>query len=156
MGKRSPGASAVRAAMSLSATRPADPLSCCNVCGQPSDSLSLWYEHDEWDQMYTTGNLSDYFVYIGKDHPACIKKMEAHPRLYGEGRGDPGAFPRLCGPCVHRRGLACAHPDLRKNGGAGLLVNLYDPLRGAIVCSSRGRVTVVNHALKCAGREERK
>lgn len=151
--KRKPPASVIQSRMALSAARLADPLSACNICGEPSDSLAVWREHDEHDRPI---DGTDYLVYIGKDHKKCLKRMDDHPRLYAEVRGEPGSFPRLCGPCRYRDGLACRHPKLKANGGDGLLVNLADPLRGAIVCMGGGRrAVVVHHALKCEGREER-
>lgn len=148
---KKPTATSIAAAVPLSkaAARPADPITACNVCGHESDSLSVWREHDEWDRPLSG---TEILVFIGKDHSACIKAMEAHPRLYDEVSGDAGHFPRLCGPCEARKGLACAHPDLKTNGGPGLLVHVSDPMRGAIVCGSRGRIRIVKHAITCAGR----
>lgn len=126
-----------------------DPIRQCNVCGLSSDSLAAWREHDERDLPLDGAR---FLVFIGKDHPACIKAMDKHPRLYAEVRGEPGTFPRLCGDCSLRRGLECSHPKLRANGGDGLLVNLDDPLHGAIICGRGGRITPVNHALTCEGK----
>jgi hypothetical protein len=136
--------------LSKASMRPADPITICNVCASSSDSLAVWREHDLRDQPIEG---VDALVFIGKDHPACIKVMEAHPLLYAEVRGDPGTFPRLCGNCELRRGVTCTHPDLKANGGPGLTVKLDNPLRGVIICGSRGRLTVVNHALSCTGRK---
>lgn len=154
---KKPTATSIAAAVPLSKgpARPADPITACNVCGQPSDSLYVWREHDELDQPLTG---HEALVFVGNDHKACIKTMEAHPRLYAERRGDPGHFPLLCGPCTFRSGFGCTHPDLRANGGPGLSVQLSNMFKGAIFCGGRrggglGRIPIVNRAMSCAGQK---
>lgn len=132
--------------------RPIDPMAGCNVCGEPAEELAAFLEHGAGDKPPPEDQRHAALVFIGRGHRACMKVLEAHPRLYAEVRGDPGHFPLLCGPCQNRDGMACKHPDLRANGGAGLSVSLSDPLRGAIICGSRGRITVVNRAMSCKGR----
>lgn len=143
MGK--PDVRAIRAAVPLSASVSRRQFVC--ICGRSSDRLALWREHDERD-MPIPGNQA--LVFIAADHADCNKTMRKHPRLYAEQRGDPGSFPTLCGPCTYRQGLGCTHPDLKQNGGQGLLVNLRPTVpHNAIVCpppSLRAR------ACECAGR----
>lgn len=137
--------------LTLLATRAPDPIMSCNICGHEAAELGAWREHDARDKpLIGTESL----VFIGNDHPACIKAMEAHPRLYAEEMGWPGHLPRLCGPCTFRQGMACSHPDLRSNGGKGLLITMHDPLRaaGVIICG-RNRPRYVRHALECPGRK---
>jgi len=131
-----------------------DPLAACNVCGKPAETLIAWRECDEHDKPIAgVGAL----VYIGADHTDCDKALADHPRLYSETRGEPGAFPLLCGPCVHRRALACLHLSLKVNGGDGLKIMLHSPngLAGVIICS-RGRGggcwTPPQVAKECEGR----
>lgn len=154
MGK--PSAAKIRAVVPLTnrAERGDDPLRFCNVCGRevdPSDlPTSVWREHDERDKPLA-GAGALVFVGTGRDHAACQKELEEHPRLYAEEGGAPGCFPRICGPCVHRRGIACMHQDLRANGGAGLAITLEG--LGGIVCSRKhGCWSPPRHAIKCAGR----
>lgn len=151
---KKPSAAAIRAAEPLSTTGaraiPAGQPFGCSICGRPTDSPTLWRESDERDQPIEGEQA---LVFIGRDHAACMKRMEAHPRLYVEERGDPGHFPRLCGDCPFRRSLGCSHPDLKANGGGGLKVMLANMLRGAIVCTKGGRIREVNHALECVGKE---
>ncbi len=128
----------------------ADRLAVCNVCGRPSEQLGAWRAHDERD-VPIAGDRA--LVFVGVDHPACRKHLDEHPRLFGEEMGEPGHLPLLCGPCTHRAGLACQHPDLKSNGGPGLLIDLHDPLHGAIICGAQGRIRLVRRALKCAGQE---
>lgn len=154
---RSPGVDAVRAvpALSLARARHPDPLASCNICDFASEHLGAWREHDEWD-VPVQGAAA--LVYIGKDHPKCIKVMESHPRLYAEDAGLPGSFPRLCGPCVLRKGLACTHQDLKANGGAGLKVSLTNAFGGAILCGPGGCRVALREAMGCDGqmlRDER-
>ncbi len=145
---KKPSAAVIVASAPLSTKPWHDPLIQCNVCGAETDSLTAWCTHDERDQPIE-GN--EALVFIGRDHPGCIKIMENHPRLFTEERGEPGHFPKLCGGCRNRVGLECVHPKLKSRGGPGLLVQISDPLRGAIVCGSRGRINVVKHAFACEG-----
>ncbi len=145
---KKPNASAIRSAPPLSSKPWHDPLIQCNVCGAEADSLTAWRTHDERDQPLEG---VDALVFIGRDHPGCIKVMENHPRLFAEERGEPGHFVKLCGGCRNRVGLDCVHPKLKSNGGPGLLVQISDPLRGVIVCTGRGRMNVVKHAFACDG-----
>lgn len=129
---KKPSAKAIAAAMPLTARRPVEPIGVCNVCGQPSADLGLWVEHDTRDKpIKGTGA----YVYIARDHDACYKAMADHPRLYVEIMGGPGHFAMCCGPCSNRDGWSCRHPDLKANGGPGLLVHLrWSVPYGAIVC----------------------
>jgi len=132
--------------------RGVDPIAVCNVCGEPSRELGVWREHDERD-LPLAGDA--HLVFIGRDHAACQKAMEKHPRLYEEVRGAPGHFPRLCGDCVQRRGFACTDPRLTSNGGEWLTVTLSGFGVGMILCGVRGRrgcYTPLTHATKCEGR----
>jgi hypothetical protein len=127
----------------------------CGICGQGSDSLALYRECDVVDKPYP-GDES--LIFIGRDHAGCMRAMDAHPRLYIEESGNPGNFPALCGECTWRVDLRCEHPDQFVKGGPGLLVELTDPLRGAIVCGTdsqgrRARIRMVNRAVSCAGQE---
>lgn len=132
--------------------RPSDPMAGCNVCGQPAEEFEIFLEHGAGDLPPPEFARLSALVFLGIGHRECYKVLEKHPRLYARVRGNPGHFPLLCGPCTNREGLECKHPDLRANGGAGLSVNLSDPLRGAILCGSRGRITVVTRAMSCVGR----
>ncbi len=144
---KKPPATAIRAAMQLSAQRPEDPLSACNICGCASDDMGAWREHDERDQPIAG---DDYVVFIGKDHSGCMKVMKKHPRLYAEEAGRPGHFPALCGPCRFRRDLGCTHPELKANGGPGLLVTIDQGFpKNVIICPPP---RIVRHARACKGR----
>lgn len=144
----------IRAAEPLTASpfRGADPLARCNVCGEAAAELRLWRECDEHDQPRPG---LEALVFLGRDHPDCHRRLQAHPRLYIEERGEPGHFPRLCGPCAHRQGPACRHPDLRTNGGAGLKVDLSSGFpRGTICVLTRGGGGLpTQHAVACAGHQ---
>lgn len=140
----------IRAARPLTAGRDPDPPSCCNVCHLGSRQLGVWRERDEYDKpVEGTGAL----VFIGKDHPTCLKIMENHPRLYEEEEGQPGWFPALCGPCRLRDGLACRHTDLKENGGAGLQVM---PADVRICRRPRSESFSIRTWVECKGRDLRK
>lgn len=151
--KAAKGAAAIRLSGPLS-TIPlsADRMACCNVCGRATDALTLWRAHDEHDRPID-GDRALVFLGAGGDHDACRKKLEDHPRLFDQGAGHPGCLPALCGPCGYREGLACTHPDLKANGGAGLKIEVSG-LSG-VVCFGRGRGgcrTILQPAVSCAGR----
>jgi hypothetical protein len=150
---KKPAASVIRSTVPLTQRpeRGADPLAGhCNVCGLPADPVLLqaWREHDERDLPI---HGPDALVYLDSSHKDRKKILDDHPRLYAEDAGTPGAFPKICGPCVNRRGLGCAHPDLRANGGDGLRVQISDPFRGAILCGRHGQIRPVKHAFGCDG-----
>lgn len=131
---KKPSPAAIQAVPPLSAGRPPDPLTVCNVCRKTAFELRVWREHDERD-LPIDGDAA--LVFIGHDdaHKACLKKMDQHPRLYVEVMGSPGYFPAVCGPCKSRDGFRCTHPKLMKNGGPGLLVQLRPLVPfNAIVC----------------------
>jgi hypothetical protein len=152
---KKPNPTAIQAATPLTALRPVplDPRT-CSVCGLSVDPDDLpceaWREHDENDRPIQ-GNSALVFLGPGAAHAACRAVLDKHPRLYARDAGWPGAFPTLCGPCVHRDGLACRHPDLFANGGNGLHISL-DALR-AIVCSRGGGCHEPPKTVRaCAGR----
>lgn len=150
---KKPSPAAIRDAVPLSRKLPVleDHDFRCQVCGQPADTLQAWREHDERDRPLL-GLTAVVLLGIGRDHTECRHELDAHPRLYAEETGQPGHFPLLCGPCDRRQGRTCTHPSTKANGGPGLLVQLSDPLRGAIVCNAGGRVYVTKRAMECAGR----
>lgn len=126
-----------------------DRMLACNVCALPSEELTVWREHDERDQPIE-GNGA--LVFIARDHAACIKAMENHPRLYAEETGLPGNFPKLCGGCTYRVALECTHPKLKKNGGPGLNVQLSNAFGNVIICSrGHGCHRPLRHAMSCEG-----
>lgn len=152
---KKPSASAIRSAVPLTQRpcRGADPLDgTCNVCGAAADPVLLeaWREHDEYDRPIPG---PEALVFLDASHNACHAALNKHPRLYAEETAKPGAFPKLCGPCVNRLGLGCAHPDLRANGGAGLKVNITNPFTGAILCGRNGQIVPVRDAVECVGRK---
>lgn len=127
----------------------------CGMCGQGSGSLALYRECDAFDKPHY---VDESLIFIGRDHAGCMRAMDAHPRLYIEESGNPGSFPMLCGECTWRVDLRCEHPDQFVKSGPGLKVDLFDPLRGAIVCGTdsqgrRSRIRMVNRAVSCAGQE---
>jgi hypothetical protein len=149
---KKPNVSEIMAALPLSEVpeRGPDPILCCNVCGLGSGDLTAWQEHDERDQQLAGAQFT---VFIGRDHPKCIRAMKRHPRLYAEVRGNPGTFPKLCGDCKMRNGTKCAHLDLKKNGGAGMIVKHQSLFAGAIVCiRGKGCHKPIGVAFECEGR----
>lgn len=129
-----------------------DRMACCNVCGKPAEQLEAWRAHDERD-LRIPGDGAIVFLGAGEGHKDCHRKLDAHPRLFAEEEGLPGHLPRLCGPCVHRAGVRCTHPDAKQNGGAGLHLEREGGF--AVVCFGRGRggcQRVLRPALACAER----
>jgi len=139
--------------LSASARHGRDPDFACDVCHAPAEQLEVWREHDEHDRPIPG---TDALVYLGEGHPLCRIKLDDHPRLYAEVRGEPGSFPRLCGPCEHRDGLLCRHPDLKVNGGGGLMVHLNNGIFAHVhICGAHGRIRPLHSAIRCAGRRLR-
>jgi hypothetical protein len=148
---KKPSSSAIMRAGYLTeySQRPADPLSRCNLCTEDcfSNPLIAYREHDEHDWPMP-GN--ERLLFLGYEHEECERKMLAHARLYEPDAGAPGAFPRLCGPCAFRNGLACAHPALKANGGQGLRVVLEGG--GITLCTrDNGCFRSPQSATKCDG-----
>lgn len=147
--KPKPSPAEIKAADPLYRRDVADPIYCCNVCGQPSAELDAYQAHDGYDNPLPTPSSVGF---IGHDHPTCLRKMQEHPRLYAHVTGSPGYFGRLCGPCRHRDGYRCTNPQAKMNGGPGLIATPDVPFT-AIVCS-RGRSSkLVRTILGCSGRE---
>lgn len=132
-----------------SPSRPADPITACNLCGAPAERLRAMRECDEYDRPLP-GPAS--LLFIGERHGECRRKLDKHARLYRDDMGEPGTFPLLCGRCVHRRGFECTHPKLKQNGGPGLAVTLDGP-NGFLCRRGRGRgcEPMAKNAVKCEG-----
>ena len=130
--------------------RGSDPLACCNLCGVPAREYQAWREHDERDQPIP-GDAALVFLGTGPAHIGCRTALENHPRLYAEERGNPGHFPRLCSRCAFRDWLACTHPDLKANGGAGLSVGLDSMAMVVCVKTAHGSARPLSQALSCKG-----
>lgn len=144
--KKKPVPSQIRAAPPLSETLSRQAFVC--ICGRPAERLRVWREHDDRDRPIE-GDAA--LIFIGNDHEECIRRMEDHPRLYAEETGRPGLFPSLCGPCTYRAADRCTHPDLKANGGKGLLVTINGGLpKNVIVCPPP---QIVRRAEACKGRE---
>jgi hypothetical protein len=146
---KKPSPTAIRAAAPLTSRRRPEVEAFACTCGEPipDGKARAWREHDEHDRPIAGG---DAIVFLADGHPGCKRELDAHPRLYAEVMGDPGTFPKLCGPCKLRQGHACSHPDLKSNGGPGLNVQIHG--LPAIVCGRGGCHVPVKHAVECAGR----
>lgn len=154
-----PSLAAIREAIPLTKVRPigAAPFSVCDLCHAPGgdccDQFDAHRECDEWDRPIPG---TEAIVLLGYEHRACERRLLDHPRLYLEERGEPGWFPKLCGPCMHRDGFACKHPDLKANGGPGLAVRIQDN-SSMFICSRdddghRSCTRPTPEAWHCAGR----
>jgi len=78
--------------------------------------LRAWQEHDDEDRPETIA------VVLCR---ACSSRLiNPHPRLYQElALNQPFAgVMDLCVSCRFRDGVRCAHPDLKANGGPGLVI----------------------------------
>jgi hypothetical protein len=107
----------------------------CRACGLrvPDATLPLtaWQEHDQLDHP------EPIVVVLCKTCSDAL--IEKHPRLYRPLREHepwPGAMP-LCVDCVHRDGVRCRHPDLKANGGTGLLLTMPEP--SVVMWDGRGK-----------------
>lgn len=107
----------------------------CQLCGYESDDICefrFWQECDEEDQR------EPYNILITCKQDECFQKIDQHERLYVQlawSNGEPGHLSLLCGECMHRDGVRCSHPDLKSNGGKGLLLAMAnDPIHHAVIC----------------------
>ena len=131
----------------------------CQLCGHvsPHDDICefrMWQRCDAQDNL-----IESYLVTCGSE--ACFQKIDADPILFREvpwSQGGPGRFMLLCGDCPNRKEFDCQHPNLKSNGGKGLLVNLAQPfLGGARVCMSDGTsFRFGNPANRCEGHPDSK
>lgn len=128
-------------------------LDVCQSCGRRGGHVQRWEEHDANDQPEA--------IVVVLCEPCGERLIEKHPRLY---RGlhvnepMPGSM-ALCAGCTHQRALACDHPDLRKNGGPGLALELTPPSVAFVDGIKNGRRTGWREkwwpapAHSCVGRE---
>ncbi len=104
--------------------------------------VHVWQECDDADQPEPIAVLLC---------PSCSTRIiEPHPRLYYVlPFNEPFAGTMgLCVSCRLRVGVRCTHPDLKANGGAGLMIQSDTP-----VPSRRLRQIYVRAAMGCAGRD---
>lgn len=130
--------------------RPADPITACNVCGKPGESLTLYRECDVHDEP-RPGDAAR--VYLDRAHEECLTTLRSHPRLYVEETGQVGQYPRLCGPCTYREGATCVHPGSKVNGGPGLAIELAILGVTGLICVKG--TAAVREAISCSGRVAR-
>ena len=118
----------------------------CQLCGKPG--AFMLYECDDDDEPERDRVL----VTCGRK--SCRKEISAHPRLYVDlGLGYPGHFPKLCPPCKLRDGVKCTHPDLKTNGGGGLMISVSGYQGHVCGRGSGGCRELPRTAEKCAGRQ---
>jgi len=131
----------------------------CSGCGvhRPNDmrllpGLTLWQECDENDKPELR------YLWLCID---CSNKLiEPHPRLYERLHSFTpviGAM-SMCTDCVHRKGLSCAHPEARINGGPGIEIQAGSSSRAFMDGTRNGKRTgwtvTMYHSppVSCAGR----
>lgn len=110
----------------------------CGYTGKYSDicEFKMYFECDDDDKIIDRNK-----VLIACKQEACQKVIGDHPRLYQEapwGAAAPGAFMLLCSDCPSRANFQCLHPNLKKNGGAGLEVKMAANQPIVRVCFSNG------------------
>lgn len=120
----------------------------CQLCGGGDLPLTVFEQCDEDDQP--EGRLL-----TACSRRECSRRIKDHPRLYRDVDVRPGAIAALCVDCVHRDGLRCRHPDLRANGGAGLVLTLSSLMgAGVVVCvKGRGCGPLPRRATACKGQQ---
>jgi len=106
----------------------------CQICGYISKEIvefRFWRECDDEDKP------EPYSILVTCDKPECGEVIGEHPRLYTWltwGTGLPGHLSLLCGDCTHRDGARCVHPDLKINGGDGLMLAIDKSLSFMVCC----------------------
>lgn len=111
----------------------------------------FWQECDPFDKPIVPARV---ITLCGRCSKALI---DPHPRLYiavDPNQPLPGAM-EMCVDCVLRQGMACMSPNLKSNGGQGMLVTFPAPIR-AFLCGGRGasghHVQYTGAPSKCADR----
>jgi hypothetical protein len=129
----------------------------CQSCGRRGEqnqpdahvALSVWRECDSNDKP-------DRCVVVLCEK--CEKKIvPPHPRLYIQHelhQPCPGAM-LTCADCVLRHKLRCTHPDLKRNGGEGLILDMPTPRRAHFnFGGGRGEVrTIFLGPVTCTGKQ---
>jgi hypothetical protein len=136
---------------------PPDTFKKCQLCEHTSDDICefrMWQRCDEQDNL-----IESHLITCNSE--ACFQQIDADPILFREvpwSQGGPGRFMLLCGNCPNRKEFDCQHPNLKSNGGKGLLVNLAQPfLGGARVCMADGTsFRFGNPADRCEGHPDPK
>jgi hypothetical protein len=111
--------------------------------------LIVWRECNMHDKPMTT-----VIVLCRK----CSKKIIGpHPRLYLDLPANaprPGSMP-TCGDCKLCVDLRCTHPDLKQNGGPGLILNFPKPTTAHLLFSGcrGGYLTLYHGPVVCQGKE---
>ena len=117
----------------------------CQSCGG-DEGLEGWQEHDQEDRPEP--------IAVVLCHHCRLRLIEPHPRLYRQmdkWEPFPGAM-QLCVDCKHRQRLRCTHPDLKVNGGPGLLLTFPRPDM-VIVCPGGPQTLYHGPVSDCAGLE---
>lgn len=109
----------------------------CQCCGftpatvlETSEPETLgfrrWREHDQQDKP------QEIIVVLCKK--CSDRYIDPHERLYARlsmWEPAPGAM-TVCVDCTFRQGLHCSHPDLKENGGEGLMLKFPRPAPGFV------------------------
>jgi len=118
---------------------------------KPAPSVYGWQEHDGHDEPEP--------IAVMLCTRCSARLIDPHPRLYN--RIPPNApfagIMELCVDCRFRDGVRCTHPDLKANGGTGLVVDA-DPGAQAHVNLGGGRgafLTIYREPPRaCVGRQD--
>lgn len=125
----------------------------CQACAlNDARMLDVFREYDEHDRPTAAR--------VMLCRPCAQRLVEPHARIYEQlttNGPHPGAM-AICTGCVRRSALACTHPDLTTNGGAGLMLTLAKPTRMHLCRSPRSTSGFVDVYYSppsaCAGRME--
>lgn len=122
----------------------------CQGCGS-ADRVTIWQEHDDKDKPEP--------LFLALCLECADKVIEPHPRLYAgvsENAPMPGAMP-TCVACTLRRGMTCTHPNLKANGGPGLILKFPQPYVAMVDGTHKGkrwggRMLLYHAPVTCTGR----
>lgn len=134
-----------------------DRVKMCGLCRSPSETgLDVMRECGLNDKPLA-GLDALIFVGRGDAHKPCRKAVDDHPRLYETVQAQPGQMAKICGDCIHRKGLRCAHPGARANGGPGIEIKMRRPAPFQGVVCIRGpkgkNLAPPREGVACSGRE---
>lgn len=126
----------------------------CGHCQRCNEQLPMGKTLSTWEECDHNDKREGRFIRLCG---TCANKIVGpHPRLYHRMQDNapmPGAMP-TCADCQLRDGLRCTSPLLKRNGGAGLPLQLTKPAQCMVDGRDyRGPMTLYFGPVTCEAKE---